>query len=214
MSVGTKHIFFKCVVYFIEWVFSSGLSRLADREFSLLPMFLPLQSSELLFFDLLLCLASCSESYYKFIIQAPHQVGIVIFICLMRTPGWSQILLNPLNHSYQTIRWWGPDLRNLSLDLRLFVHGTDGLPWGAWLNNAKRIKLLLVKCNSCVLPFLKWLRHVWSASISTFEKWLAMETGVIAQLVKCLPCNPKGQSSIPRTHAKKPWEAFVNPSMG
>lgn len=71
----------------------------------------------------------------------------------------------------------GLDPRSLSLDPRLFVQGTDDLPWGAWLNNAKRIKLLLVKCNSCVLPFLKWLRHVWSASTSTFEKWLAMETG-------------------------------------
>lgn len=113
MSVGTKHIFFKCVLYFIkglkalEWVFSSGLSRLADRGFSLFPMFLPLQSSELLFSDLLLCLASYSETYYKFVIQAPHQVGIVILICLMRTPGWRQILLNLLNHSYWTIRWWG-----------------------------------------------------------------------------------------------------------
>lgn len=66
-------------------------------------------------------------------------------------PAQSQLL----NYSVM-----GLDLRTLSLDPRLFVHGTDDLPWGARLNNAKRIKLLLVKRNSWVLPFLKWLRHV------------------------------------------------------
>lgn len=90
----------------------------------------------------------------------------------------------------------GPDLRTLSLDLKLFVHGTDGLLWGSRLNNTKRIKLLLVKCNSCVLPFLKWLRHGWSVSTSTFDKWLGMETGVMAQLVKCFPCKPKGPTEF------------------